>query len=168
MSISNRTVYDKKRLIRLNDFAVFKRFLWLPILILSILVLAMVAFLLIRDPRNPKHFLYLGFIIFLDLLYVFFYFILPRLTVNKSILLNTELLFEFQEDAFKVTANAKNMAGETRTEYSAILKVLEFEQDIYLFISSSACHVIDKSGFIEGNADELIELLKSKNIPCKK
>ena len=169
MRFSNHTIYDKKRLIRFSDFvALRKRFFWIFIVVCNALILVAFAFNIAfksYDSVIPSCF---TLTIVIDLICVFCSFIFPRITVKRSPALNADILFEFQEDSFKVSAKTKNSTDFSELNYPALVKVMESEQDIYLYLSARQAYVLDKSGFNSGSPDEFVEFLKDKNIPYKR
>ena len=169
MKFSNRTVYDKERLIRFNNFIILKkRFFWLLMIVCTVLVFGSFALTLALRIYDSTILLCFSLIVLLDVTYIFCYFVLPRFTVNKAVGLNTNILFEFQEDTFKLSATNKNGIESSELNYSSIIKVMESKCDIYLFISKRQGYILDKSGFEVGCPEELLEFLKGKNIPYKR
>ena len=169
MKFSNRTVYDKERLIRFNNFIVLKkRFFWLFMIVCTVLVFGSFALTLALRIYDSTILLCFALIIVIDITYVLGYLVLPRFTVNKAVGLNTNILFEFQEDTFKLSATNKNGTDSSELNYSSIIKVMESKYDIYLFISKRQGYILDKSGFEAGCPEELLEFLKGKNIPYKR
>ena len=109
MKFSNRTVYDKERLIRFNNFIILKkRFFWLFMIVCTVLVFGSFALTLALRIYDSTILLCFALTIFIDITYVLGYLVLPRFTVNKAVGLNTNILFEFQEDTFKLSATNKN------------------------------------------------------------
>ena len=169
MYFSNKTIYDKKRLIRFNDFCMLRKgILWGFIIFVAICVLLQYLSSALLSPNgvgDPR--LAILYLIFLVLV-VFVYFVFPRLGRKKSPAFNAETSFEFGEDGFKVCANTSNLKETADLKYSSLVKVMEGKQDIYLFISKRQSYIIDKSGFTAGNPEDLIIFLQSKNIPFKR
>ena len=95
-------------------------------------------------------------------------FVLPRFIVNKSPILNANILFEFHEDIFKISATLKNGTESSELNYSAIVKLMESKQDIYLFISQRQCYILDKSSFTVGCSEDFLKFLQEKNITYKR
>lgn len=169
MKFSNRTVYDKDRLIRFSNYITLrKKFFWAFMIVCTVLVSISFALTLALGICDYNIIFYFALIIFLDITQVFCYFILPRLTVNKAFGLNTNILFEFQEDTFTISAVNKNATEHSELNYSSLKKVMESKRDIYLFISAKQGYILDKSGFELGCPDEFLNFLKEKNIPYKR
>ena len=98
MKFSNRTVYDKERLIRFNNFTILKkRFFWVLMIVCTVLASGSFAMTLALGIYNSTILLGFSLIVLLDVTYIFCCFVLPRFTVNKAVGLNTNILFEFQE-----------------------------------------------------------------------
>ena len=169
MKFSNRTIYDKERLIRFNNFVVLKkRFFWVFMIVCTVLVSISFALTLALKIYDSTILLCFALIMVVDITCSFCSLILPRITINKATALNADILFEFQEDTFKLSATNKNGTDSSELNYSSIIKVMESKCDIYLFISKRQGYILDKSGFEAGCPDELLEFLKGKNIPYKR
>ena len=169
MKFSNRTVYDKKRLIRFNNFIILKkRFFWALMIVCTVFVLGSVGFTLSLGIYNSTIFFCFALIVLLDITYAFCYLVLPRFTVNKAVALNTNIIYEFQEDSFKISATNKNGIESSELNYLSIIKVMASKCDIYLFVSKHQAYILDKSGFEIGCPDEFFGFLKDKNIPYKR
>ena len=170
MYFSNKTIYDKKRLVRFNDFCVLKkRVFWGFMIICSTLVLLTYVFSVIAIPDNNDTITFLSIIsLAYDAIILMCYFVFPRISIKKSPAFNAETSFEFDEDGFKVCANTSNLKESTELKYSSLVKVMEGKQDIYLFISKRQGYIIDKSGFTAGNPEDFIIFLQSKNVPFKR
>ena len=169
MNFSNRTVYDKERLIRFSNFVVLKkRVFWILMTVSTVLICAVFALTLALKIYNSTIFLCFALVVAADLTYTFCYLVLPRITINKAPSLNAVVIFEFQEDTFTISATAKNSTESSESNYSALIKVMESKQDLYLYMSPRRACILDKSGFSSGSPSELLEFLKDKNIPYKK
>ena len=169
MKFSNRTVYDKARLIRFNNFIILKkRFFWAFMIVCTVFVLSSVALTHARGIYNSTILFCFALIILLDLTYLFCYLVLPRFAVNKAVALNTNILYEFQEDSFKISATNKNGIEYSELNYLSIIKIMASKCDIYLFLSKHQAYVLDRAGFETGCPDEFLEFLKDKNIPYKR
>ena len=96
MKFSNRTIYDKERLIRFNNFVVLKkRFFWVLMIVCTVLVSLSFALTLALKNYDSTILLCFSLIVIIDIMYVFCYLILPRITINKAIALNADIFFEF-------------------------------------------------------------------------
>ena len=169
MNFSNRTIYDKDRLIRFNMFSVLrKRLFWSFMILSTALVSVSFALTLALEVYDFTMSLCFALIVFIDITYVFCWLILPRITINRSAAINADVLFEFQEDIFKITAEAKNGRESSEMNYSAIKKIMESDRDIYLYTSAYQAYILDKTAFSIGSPDEFVEFIKGKNIPYKK
>ena len=109
MRFSNRTIYDKDRLIRFTNFVVLKKkIFWVIMIVCTVLVSIAFAWDLALNSYDPIILLCFGLVILLDMTYVFCSLILPRFTINKAVALNADIVFEFQDDIFKISATSKN------------------------------------------------------------
>ncbi len=169
MKFSVQTVYDKERLLRFNSFvALTKRVFWSLMIVCTVLITVAFAISLALDPQYNTTWLCFGLVLFSDIICVFCSFILPRFTINKAVGLNADIVYEFDEVTFKISATIKSGTEASELNYSAIVKVMESEQDIYLFISQRQAYVLDKSGFTIGSPEEFLRFLRDKNIPYKR
>ncbi len=134
----------------------------------TVLVTVCLAIVLALDPHDSTIRTYAALVYFIDVTYVFCCFVLPRFTINKALGLNANIIFEFQEDTFKISAETKNGTESSELNYSAIVKFMESKQDIYLFISKRQGYILDKSGFTVGSLEEFLKFLQEKNIPHKR
>ena len=169
MNFSVQTVYDRERLLRYQNFvALRKSVFWFVMIACTVLVTICLAINYALDLHSSTVRNEVLLIYFIDLIYVFAYFVLPRFTINKNHSLNANLIFEFQESTFKVLVTTKNATDSSELNYSIISKVMESKQDVYLFISRRQSYVLDKSGFTIGNYEDFLKFLKEKNIPYKR
>ena len=169
MNFSVQTIYDKERLVRFNSFiALRKRFFWSVLILGTVLITACLAIFIVLDPHNSSIWFCAGFVYIIDVTYAFCYFVLPRFIVNKSPILNANILFEFHEDFFKISATLKNGTESSELNYSAVVKLMESKQDIYLFISQRQCYILDKSSFTVGCSEDFLKFLQEKNITYKR
>ena len=169
MKFSATTVYDEERVLRFNSFVVLKkRVFWSVMIACNILVAISVALCLVLEPQDRTVLGYAALVGFIDVAVAFCFFILPRFTLKKSFALNANVAFIFEEDVFKVFATMKNGTDSAEMNYSAIVKIMESKQDIYIFVSNNQSYILDKSGFNVGCAEEFLQFLKEKNIPYKK
>ena len=168
MNFSVQTVNNKDRLLRFNNFVVLrKRFFWSWMIVCTVLITVLLAIVLRIDPYSDV-WIYAVLVYFIDAIYIFCWFVLPRFTINKALGLNANIIFEFQEDTFKISATAKNGTEFSELNYSSIVKFMESKQDIYLFISKTHGYILDKSGFTVGSPEEFLKFLQEKNIPYKR
>jgi len=169
MSFSNRTIYDKERLIRFYNFnALRKRFSWFLLILGTVLFSVAFALAIARNNYGLADILVFTLVMVMDIALIFRCFILPRITVKKSVSLNTDLLFDFQEETFKISATTKSGTETAELNYSSIIKVMESDRDIYLYTSIRRAYILDKSGFNLGCSDEFLKFLNDKSIPYKK
>ncbi len=169
MKFTNRTIYNKDRLLRFNDFVILKkRFFLVYMIVCSVLILISTVVLIALDSFTPallRGFLFFGVVV---ILYFVCGLVVPRFTINKSIGLNADVFFEFQDDVFKISTTYKNGTEMSELKYSSIIKIMESKSDIYLFISARQSYILDKTGFELGSVDEFLNFLKDKNVPYKR
>lgn len=76
---------------------------------------------------------------------------------------NTIVKFKFETETIieQVIRNEEEFST-TNLKYSDILKVLETDQYILLYIKFSQCLTVNKSGMVLGNVEDLTNFLKTK------
>ena len=169
MYFSNKTIYDRKRLIRFSDFCVLKKkFLWVAMIICSAVVLITELPSLITDPHDTFSKIYLIVVLALFILLLFLLFIAPRIGIKKSPAYEAQHSYEFEDEVFKIDSTLKNGKDSLELKYSSLVKVMESRDDVYLFISNRQAYVLDKSGFTAGNPEDFVIFIQSKGIPLKR
>ncbi|MBR7116543.1 MAG: YcxB family protein [Clostridia bacterium] len=168
MKLSAATIYDKERLLRFSIYSSLKRrALWVMLILCTILVTAIYFYF-----GCPSFFDTIGLCFFLvlviDGVILFTHFVLPSITIKQSPSLNARLTYDFGVNSIKLVVESQNASGQNEIFYTAIKQVMESKEDIYLFLSNQQAYVVDKSGFTEGSADELVAFLKEKGVPYKK
>ena len=73
----------------------------------------------------------------------------------------------FTEDSINENTVTSTTTQNTLSSYDAVYKVTQDEKFIYVFVAKNAACIIDKEGFIEGDLESLVSLLRSKLDPNK-
>ena len=116
MPINLKTVYTKERLLRLNDYLVrSKKFFWGFMILTTLLMLAMSVFALRIAAMNWEMIICLCTVLAIDLISVFGYLILPRITVGKQKNLDIEIEYSVGDDGIGIKA-----ANEYGDEHSNV------------------------------------------------
>ena len=161
MEIKASSKYNWETYKKFNNFHNFKRSVFQKVL--NIIVLACTAILLVCDAVL----LILGAfdaemlganmcIVYVALLYLLAYVILPRLNFKKSkILIDSENSFVFKEDSFEEQSENKQGKSQSEIKYSAIYKIYETGEFIYIYISHISAHIIEKSTIAESELNTL-------------
>ena len=109
-------------------------------------------------------------VVVLTLLFILSFVVFPRLTkraVRKQAAMENVTDYVFTEDGFEQTSNSKSIEEHQRCRYDILVKVTESEHYFYLFINPRAAHIVSKSGFTEGNENDLRLLLRTVIDPKK-
>ena len=72
-------------------------------------------------------------------------------------------IYEFNDDNIDIKTMRDGMqVGQSLIKYEDLLKVEEFDNEYYIYISSKQAFIVDKNGFSEGTQTDLTILLKTK------
>ena len=157
MPINVSTVYDRERILRLNNYFARSKFVfWIVMGIASLLVMASFTLLAILDALSFQIWACLISVIFIDILYLFSYLVLPRIALNKNKSLNVKITYSFDTDSFQLNAVNEHMNENMTAKYTMLIKVVKENTDLYMFISNRQAYVVDLSGL----SKEQIEILK--------
>ena len=157
MPINVSTVYDRERILRLNNYFARSKFVfWIVMGIASLLVMASFTLLAILDALSFQIWACLISVIFIDILYLFSYLVLPHIALNKNKSLNVKITYSFDTDSFQLNAVNEHMNENMTAKYTMLIKVVKENTDLYMFISNRQAYVVDLSGLSE----EQIEMLK--------
>ena len=157
MPINISTVYDRERILRLNNYFARSKFVfWIVMGIASLLVMASFTLLAILDALSFQIWACLILVIFIDILHLFSYLVLPRIALNKNKSLNVKITYSFDTDSFQLNAVNEHMNENMTAKYTMLIKVVKENTDLYMFISNRQAYVVDLSGLSE----EQIEMLK--------
>ena len=157
MPINVSTVYDRERILRLNNYFARSKFVfWIVMGIASLLVMVSFTLLAILDALSFQIWACLISVIFIDILYLFSYLVLPCIALNKNKSLNVKITYSFDTDSFQLNAVNEHMNENMTAKYTMLTKVVKENTDLYMFISNRQAYVVDLSGLSE----EQIEILK--------
>lgn len=162
MKFSATTVYSLDRLVRFSRYvSLKKRWTWITIGIATAIVTLtfILQFALIGFDATIT-WAFCG-VLFIDALYAFMCFVLPRMTYKKSPALDAVIRYEFYEDTYKITAELKLGSEQSELRYSTIKKIMKSNDDIYLFVGPNQAHIVDKSGFDFNSADDFIDFIEA-------
>ena len=161
MEFSAATVYTYERLYGFNLF-VAKKKLWFWILLAISTLTCIMAFSMSLIAGNVGfiEIFLIASVIFVDVISVITYFVIPRSAIKNSPALNSTVIFEFYHDCLKICAETKLGKEASELLYSSIVKYDESKGDIYLFISKNQAFIVDKAAVSEGAAEKLTEFLK--------
>ncbi len=163
MNLTVRTYYDKERLFRFSTYVGLHR-IWLWICLSAVTALVTVPFVLQFTGAGIDGKIIFGFIIILlvDIFYLFTYFVLPRLTVNKMPLLGITIEFTFLENRFLMNAISKNGEDKSAFKYIDLNRIAEGKKELFLYITKSQAFIVDKSSLSHEQISELKTHIKNK------
>ena len=168
MPIEINTVYDKERILAFNDFiAKSKAGYWVFMGVCSVIVLVCMGLCAALDALNMNLILLTALMLFIDILYVFVYVAVPRITLKKNKNVGTCVKYTFRDDCFTIEAENPNVQESSTVKYAAIQRVRQGGGDIYLFMSKLQAYIVDTSALSEPELEALKALLKN-NIDSKK
>lgn len=163
MRFSANTVYDLDRLVRFSRFvSLKKRWVWITMAAATALVaLTFVLQLILVELDSTITVAFVG-VLFIDALYAFMCFVLPKITYKKSPALGAKIRYEFSDETYKITAELSAGSEQSELSYTTVKKIMTSGSDIYLFIGPNQAHIVDKSGFDLGDADAFLQFIESK------
>lgn len=160
-----RSKLDSNKSRALNN-NMFRKMFWIyAILTVLLIVIGIVGIILREDSADFA----VGIIfIVLGVLITPFSYLLTRLLqkrIDKSATFisdSTEEIYTFDEHYITLTQTMSDVFIATlKAKYSYFYKAVEDDKYIYLYISKTQSHVIDKSSITQGTLEEAITLLKT-------
>ncbi len=168
MPIEFSTVYTKERLLRYQMYTVVsKRWFWFVLGICTVLTVGIWTWMSVIDEVSFFITLYMVLLLWIDLVYVVCYFIVPRFTVKKQTALNTTVQYTFDTDCFRVHGANEHTDESSTSRYSLLIKIRKNKSDLYLFIAPRVAFVADLTVLSPEQTAALKELLYSKVDPKK-
>lgn len=163
MRFSASTVYSYKRLLEFSDYTCLKK-KWIWIIMAIATVIVTICFSLQFSLIGYDSTLTISFcaIVIIDVLYTFMCFGLPRITLKKSPALDAEIRFEFHENFYKIEATMPSGNELSQLNYTALKKIEETKNNIYLYVSQNQAYIVDKGGFTFGTAEEFVDFISTK------
>lgn len=173
MNVKATTAYDLNVYKAINDAVLFKgknpivcKALSLAIIGMTLLSYGAVIILpdLISGTKIDAITLFpVLMLVLITVLFGIAYFVAPRagfkkLTAVQGIVSNS---FEFDEDSVKVESSSEKLSSTSNYKYTALVKVLETSEYIFLFINPSSAFVVAKSGIEKGKIDEVCNTIKA-------
>ena len=168
MPITVSTVYTKERLIRLQHFtAANNPVFWTIMIFCTLLVIGCRVWLASLSLSGDDMDLYLLYILVMDVVLLFLYFVLPYLTVKKEKSLDAKLTYTFEESQFHIEASSALISEALTSQYTAIYRVARNKTDLYLYCNRTTAFIVDLSALSEEQLALLQQTLKAA-IPAKK
>lgn len=166
MPIEASSVYTKERILGLSKHVGKTNIGWIVLLILNIFAIFEILWFFDGTIYSEEIYLIL-LMVFLDLVYVFLYVVLPRISANKAPALNATVKFVFNEENYHVETQTENVTESSVCKWSMIKKVENQKTDVYLFVNSRQAYIVDVSEFSPEKLWIFKDLLYRK-IPAKK
>ncbi|MCI9178143.1 MAG: YcxB family protein [Clostridia bacterium] len=156
----NKTILSSSNYIHLVQFHQKKNNwkYWLYTAFLSFLFLICIAFQFISCNYFIAFILLACFLGFLGYRFIEPYHKTKKELQSKKIQNNLVNYYFFYENYFKI----KNSIGNSKLKYYKLYKVYENENYFYLYLNKDNCLIIEKTGFMIGNADSFRNFIKSK------
>lgn len=174
MTIRNKTVYTLDTLYSFNKHYIKgKKALWITYAIITLFAFlefalhAYTTFVYGDGKMNPVIIYLLAVVVVLDVFYILLYTVILKKQIKNSPQLNAVVECTFTEDSINENTVTSTTTQNTLSSYDAVYKVTQDEKFIYVFVAKNAACIIDKEGFIEGDLESLVSLLKSKLDPHK-
>ena len=159
MVIENKTAYTFPAYKTFHHFFMFRRRLWLWILVAVCEVLGfglmLVGQLLHGEGMEPQLLVMLAFMVVLVL---FAWFVYPRMgyrSYSKGVVQH----YRFEESSMGITTSGQELSAEQSLNYAGLYRVCETKGYFYLFLSSRQAFIVDKGGF---SSEEHISLLRQR------
>ena len=150
MEIKVTTVHNKKRMIKYSDyFAGMRKPFLIFDLICTVVLLACDVFLIMLSALTFELILMTALVIFVDLLMVASFWVIPRIAIKKSHNTDAVLSYVFCDDGADFTAESMMIKESGSFKYPAIIKVCKNDTDVYLFISKRQAYIVDISELSE-------------------
>ena len=163
MPIEFSTVYTKERLLRHSKFvAASQKLFWIMLIIMTIFAGTVYTLLAIIDALSSTATLYALLILWIDLVCVFCYFILPRFLIKKAKNLNSIVRYSFDTDNFRTNTVNAYLEESTTVQYSFLSKICKNKSELYLFVTRQMAYIIDLTELSPEQTIALKELLYTK------
>ncbi len=161
MQVEIKTVYTKENLLKVAGFMAAKRsFLWILMAVATLLVFFCFAIVAVFGELDRTIWTCLIMVAVIDLLYLFFYLVYPRLTVNKAKNRDLAVTYVFCEEEIRIKAKNEYIDESSIVKYSVMSKVHKKGSDLYIFDTMRRIFYVDLSGAESKDLVILRELLE--------
>ena len=168
MRFSATTVYSRDKLADFNKFvALEKKWFWLFLTVCTLVTLSSFILLLSLGTFDKTVLFGVVIVAFIDVFYIAVTFVVPKITVKRSPVLDAEIKFEFHNDFFSINAVTKTGRESAEHRYSAIIKARESKGNIYLYIAKQQAYIVDVSTLEPNSLDDFKIFLTNRNIDFK-
>ncbi len=165
MKIKASSKYDWETIKKFYAFSFSKKQRWpnIVLVVLFLLLFAMYTLEAVNGTFSMDLLPSMIMFIFVYLFMGFVRFILPRILYNKNKLIHgVENIITFNEQDFEIKQDGDNAKGTAAINYSAVQRIYETKEYIYIYISPQQAHIVDKSTVTGGSLTDLRILLVSK------
>ena len=158
MEIKASSKYDWETIKKFYAFSFNKKHIWPNVIFIGVLVLVTAMYGLELAMGTFTTDLLPSLVMFLALYLMVGYirFVLPRIRYNKNKLLHgIENTIVFTENSFTISQSSENTSGASTVNYDAVYKIYETKEYIYVYITQSQAHFVDKFTITGGTDEEL-------------
>lgn len=156
-NISNTTTLSRGQLYRHNLFQMHKN----PIIILSFVIIVLYAIgQLFKFVTNKDMIGFIAVLCMIICLLALYILVLPLFGYSK--IKNTVFEFSFGPESADIRTQRPGANAQAQYQYAQFSKAYERKDAFYLYINKRQALIVNKSGFVQGGAEELREILKSK------
>lgn len=167
MELQSVSKIDKDVYRKFYRFDAFKKTRWRKILIPTGIVVTIIAsielFVIINYTYNLDQPIIplLALMIFLMLfMVVYMWFVMPLIGYKLSAkLYSIDNYFTWYKDHFTVKVDSEELSSVSNYTYEALLKVWEYNDFLYLYITNNQAHLVPKDSFTKGTWNELKAVL---------
>lgn len=167
MELESISKIDKDVYRKFYRFDAFKKTRWRKILIPTGIVVTIIASIELFVIFNYTYGLdqpvipLLSLMVFLMLfMTVYMWFIMPLIGYKLSAkLYSIDNQFTWYEDHFTVKVDSEELSSESNYTYQGLLKVWEYKDFLYLYVTNNQAHLVPKDSFTKGTWDELKAVL---------
>lgn len=141
------------------------------IIFLALWTVLLVAWIVLGMVKPLRFSVPLTILCILMVIYHGFLLVFLNVTLKKKVKKNPQIgalsRFTFEEEVFTEDFVSPSTRSQSRTAYSALVKVAESEDYLYLFNQTTTAFIVSKAGFETGSAEALKAMLRAKLPPEK-
>ena len=168
MPIHITTIYTKERLRAfINYSAASKKFFWIIMVACTVLMAALLVFAATWNILSTSLIMCAFYLVLIDLIYLFAFLILPRITLKKSKQLNTVVEYAFTENSFEMHAHSDYMDDTSTIKYTALHKATKKGPFLYLYPNRTQAFIVDLTSVSEEQIALLKDILSAQFTPRK-
>ena len=162
MPIQVTTVYTKEKLRAFIKYAAStKKVFWCIMIICSLLMIALLVLSALLDILSTTLILCAVYLGFIDLVYIFALYLLPRMTLKKSKQLNMVVEYAFSEDSFEMHAHSDYIDDTSTVKYTVLHKAAKKGAALYLYPTRAQAFIVDLTSLSEDEIALLRNILST-------